>query len=118
MKKNLENTLNTLDKSTKIRKLEFSELKREIDDLVTTQDHFSSFKPQIFEEDEFKNHTDALLQLKLLCSQLREKAEINDKLESLAYYLGQLLYSLFIQDKAMLKKILGKFLSDEQTNLH
>lgn len=118
MKKNLENTIQTLDKTVKTKKLDFPELKREIDDLVSTQDQFSSFKPLLFEEEEFKNHTDALLQLKLLCSQLREKAEINEKLESLAYYLGQLRYSLFLKDKKMLKKIMGKFLEDEQTNLH
>ncbi|MBI4440130.1 hypothetical protein HY638_04120 [Candidatus Woesearchaeota archaeon] len=102
--------------SGKVKNLEFSEIKREVDELVDTEDAFKSFRPALFGEQELAQNSDALLKLRMLVSQLKERSEINEKLESLAYYLGQMRYSLFSQDKKSLKKVLKKFLDDD-TNI-
>ena len=98
MKKSLDDCIGEIKKSAQAKKLDFSEIKREIDELMETESQFKSFKPGLFQE-ELKANTETLVKMRMLCSQLRERSEINEKLESLAYYLGQLRYSVFSNDK-------------------
>ncbi|HLC65407.1 MAG TPA: hypothetical protein VJI46_04765 [Candidatus Nanoarchaeia archaeon] len=116
MKKSLDDCITEIKKSGQAKKLDFPEIKKEIDELMETESQFRSFSPGLFQE-ELRANADTLVRMRLLCSQLKERSEINEKLESLAYYLGQLRYSIFSKDNESLKRVLRKFLADKHTNI-
>ncbi|MFC1768517.1 hypothetical protein ACFLZX_02015 [Nanoarchaeota archaeon] len=114
--RNLDDYIENLKKPSG-KRLEFPEIKREIDDLLSKEAHIKDFEPKIFDDKAYKEQSDSLMELKFIISKLKEKTDINEKLESLSYYLGQLRYSLFSKDKKSLKKAVDKFLRDEHTNI-
>lgn len=99
----------------------FSEIKNELEKLEEINDLIENFeKNSLFHSEVFlkkaKNQHLAL-KIKLLNSELREKNEISERLQSLGYNLGLLRMLLVAKDDKVFKKIKESFLTNDYSSI-
>ena len=99
----------------------FSEIKEKLDNLEEIDETIDNFeKNSIFHSEYFlkkaKNEHLAL-KIKLLNSELKEKNEINERLQSLGYNLGLLRTLLIVKDDKVFKKIKESFLTNDYSGI-
>jgi len=99
----------------------FSEIKNKLENLEEIDGLIDNFeKNSIFHSEFFlkkaKNQNLAL-KIKILNSELKEKNEINERLQSLGYNLGLLRTLLIVKDDKVFKKIKESFLINDYSSI-
>ena len=99
----------------------FSEIKNKLENLEEIDGLIDNFeKNSIFHSEFFlkkaKNQNLAL-KIKILNSELKEKNEINERLQSLGYNLGLLRTLLIVKDDKVFKKIKESFLTNDYSSI-